>query len=226
MLYVSRFRKQYGSIEVGVVDTDDNKEEFISYNQLLILTKTGRLAVTGCYYNGISPWQPDKEKTRLQQKMSIVHGIDIKVYKDMITHFDMGSWSERNSFPKTPVPIIVSDFGHELCDLCFVGNSLGLEFPMMTLVFDDTITVSSEAFYPVINRSRNFYKDHVIKAGVQIDVRQVRNGDKAQSLYARFGASRGSEVMNFIIDRESRKSAFISGLLDFDIKRSYLWGLI
>ena len=88
MLYISRIVDQ---VNYGVVDTDDNKESFVDMRELKEAVLTHNLHIEGVeiHRNGfeliVTPWQPPETCTRLQTKLKVLKGIDVRTYRNYIS---------------------------------------------------------------------------------------------------------------------------------------------
>lgn len=148
MLYISRY---IGPSFFGVVDTDDWKESIVDLVEInndcyqhgvriegvdtTMLDRTGRIISAG-----IKPYQPPSTLTRQQMKLKMLQCVDIKIFRDSITHI---SWAGEHI--TSPVTVRLSDFGSKVCSYVFGGNK---EYGShkVTLVLDDRCRFTDESF--------------------------------------------------------------------------------
>lgn len=103
MLYISRYIQDnhIGEDCYGVVDTDDGKEEVLTWEELEHDIIRYKLDIKGCKVNkgfagkgfleDIIPWQDPQYLTRKQVKLKALAGIDVRVWKDEISYIQLNS---------------------------------------------------------------------------------------------------------------------------------------
>lgn len=210
MLYISRC---VGKSSYGIVDTDDDSEQIVSYTDLLSMCHSfKKLHINGVKLSGgvvdrVEVYQHTDYVTGRQAKLKSMRNVELIVYKDMITAI---RWDA--SKVDCPVEIRMSDYGRRCADRLLWGN-LRAGGHILTLIFDDNIEVSSYSFsnpgFVQISTKRSAY-------GVVFDIRQLSS---VNSFYINLleGESDFS-ILDKVIDRPDRKSKLVELLKGIDMK--------
>lgn len=197
MLYLSRvidteraLRELNRDVEhplYGVVDTDDDVEEFVTYDELIGIvhydgiTIEGVVPFMGCGIAetvAIIPYQDMRYATKSQVKTKVLLGVDIRVFKGEIAHIIVNT-----SVAPDSVRIKLSDFGS------YIGNAFYVDFtdgPRKSLVlcFDDKIQFD------------NPFVDAEYMRDVYFDMSLVSDSDVLYSLAKRNSKERLSRVID------------------------------
>ena len=201
MLYVSRLRvSNIRSFEsntmVGVVDTDDGVEEFISEHELQDIIKRYDLEVEGVniskddgstiYVFDIMPYQLSETYTPRQIKTLVLYGVLVLVYENEVS----GVIIDEDML-KDGVRIRFSDFATKLSGACQIKfeNPTVVEREIV-LVFDDKIEIVGKPL------------DHQLD-GVYFDVSEVQNQNLISQIF-RWGGANSWFWRNYVIDRQNR----------------------
>lgn len=202
MLYVSRRKDVRG---VGVVDTDDDVEEFLSVDKVRDLSLDNVVHIRGVSQNqwtmtvGVFPYQSDKSFTTQQIKMKVLGHVDIKVWRDYITDI----FFEKHDITGKATRVVLSDFGSIVADRVLDNCSSRVTGHKVTLVFDDKVSLlphallSRETTIPI---STSTY-------GVAVDVTALKNLDTLCMIYIQLFRS---------------YFRYNGGLMNLDVKRSIL----
>lgn len=149
MLYISRY---VGEESFGVVDTDDNTEEIVSYAELSNLVCHRGVVICGAkpvrgvdgeYWiteDDIFVCQPSNLLSNLQVKTRVLRHIDVIVYNSMITSVLV--------YPREMskhVEIRLSDFGTSCGDFILSRNQPSHKC-MVTLKLDDKLDFGKDTF--------------------------------------------------------------------------------
>lgn len=182
MLYISRRVFYNGadynaqndsSLRVGVVDTDDGREEFVSLNTLKAISQEGKVNINGLSRNvrgmrDVHPYQIDASP--LQTKFRLLRGVSVVTWNGEIVDID---WD--NDSIKAPVSIRLSDFAPTCADFVLYGADYTNDHAI-TLVFDDNISVTESSFevWPFLGPGG---------IGVVFDLRGLTNPNTLLALY-------------------------------------------
>lgn len=229
MLYLSRFSytketmladvqaklegKHIGINEVrcGVVDTDDNTENFVSVAKLRDLVMRLGLNIQGsdpvCFRSTKDCVHQDSEYlTSLQLKYQSLGGVRITTWRGMITAIEYNLLSNRG-----PVEIRLSDICKSCSDYILLPIPITCSLPeqhIVTLVIDDSLDFSEHTFTSGVR----LYKGIGVEGfGIKFDLRGLMSKDKAFDIYTNVVWS-GSHV-DSIIDSEDRKKVMFDSLL-------------
>ena len=150
MLYVSRY---IGSNDYGVVDTDDNTEERISYSELVSACEKLGICVAGVashYFDlssrritivdSIMAYQVPEMRSPLQVKTDVMLHVNVVTHKSMITNI---LWDGVGI--STPPVIRLSDYGDCCGDRILSGNCLS-EVHQITLILDNKVKFTPKTF--------------------------------------------------------------------------------
>lgn len=199
MLYISR---RIGANKVGVVDTDDGVEQIISLYQFGS-SMYKKLGVRGCTFTGgyqsgaiVLPYQPDETRSPVQLKARLLTGVDIKVYNDIVTNINL------STVLNPPVTIRLSDFGSKCSDCLLFGNGENIGRHIITLVFDDKISVGEDVFRHDIDVVSN----GVQGIGAKFDLCEAEDVSKIYSGLIRFN---GWQILSSVIDRKERFDSMV-----------------
>lgn len=203
MLFVSRY---IGKTQYGVVDTDDWKEEVVSYEQIQDACVNHRLEIMGTevstsnfenyfylFVVDIFPYQPPELISHLQTKTRVLKHVDVTAYNFMITSVFIDAESITS-----PKYIRLSDYG-VFCADCFLENNRGSREHKVTLVLDDRIEVSELAFH--FRRQNEF--QGIGRIGVKVDISEVTNKETLRRVFSSFNGSI-IEANRYIVDRHDR----------------------
>lgn len=211
MLFISRHVGGFMERRFGVVDTDDDTEEIVTYKEIedivnLGIDIQGVIAVLidskeGYRVTDISIYPNRLSNTLASVKAYTIYGIEINGWKGYISRI---YWDAKRV--TAPVVLKLSDFGDTLCDYLF-SSVMILSFNELlydvTLVLDDSLEVFPNAFF--VNGRKytiKFDKGHMV-----IDLRQVTKDSIARFVYegmAKVIARNGSNSFCIIRDNEER----------------------
>lgn len=195
MLYVSRYIDEID--KVVVVDTDDGEETIINTNMLDHYCRTLHLDIKGVdsrwaaldMDSCITIYQDPATKTKRQNKLAVMYGVDIVTSQGMITHI---SWGEVIK----PVKVRLSDFGSECADFLVHGNSWVCN-KKIVLVLDDKLKIRASSF-AVVEHEIWDYPDAVL------DLQEISDDELAESLYVQYGCRETLTQFDYIIDKPER----------------------
>lgn len=196
MLYISRVGADG---KFMVLDTDDNIETPVTYDQLTKIVSINRLEVAGveCDEEGfigrVVPYQDMRYYSTLQAKTKTMLGVDIHTYKDEITSIVVNDKVVNNL--QHPVKIRLSDFGKRICEFAIFMYSAHPGMRFVTLILDDKVEI--------IGRSSTC----VGSIGFRWDIREVKNQETVEYIYRGLTESSLIDVQNwprFLIDSSER----------------------
>lgn len=209
MLYISRY---FGFANYCVYDTDDGVEtEVVPYAIKQAVCESG-LEIGGVVKGSeqledILTYQDPEFTTREQTKLSMLLGVDIVTWGNIITGI---RW--RSEVMSEPVTVRLSDFGKVIGERVLYGNK-EFQSHKLTLVVDDSLEISDMSFtangfgraYSIIGR---------YGMGVKFDLRELSDERKVQAVYNALVPRHGNktlipELSKDIIDHPSRRSAKI-----------------
>ena len=204
MLYVSRYLERYN---YGVYDTDDGVEQMADGQAILEAVNHLGLDIKGLgapsevvgnvlfrSSSDIVPYQHSDFVTTLQVKMNMLSGVEIKIWKNMITNI---TWDVDKIH--APVEIRLSDFGEICADRILWGNQ-PIADHMVTLIIDDNVRFCE---YALVGPNISVGLDGL---GAMFDLTAVKGGTKAFALYHHLLENAPNYGMaQSIIDEEKRK---------------------
>lgn len=163
MLYISRkftqvderHQFQYEKTYYGVVDTDDDVEELMSYDDLMSTCELD-INIEGIDYDmefgdrvvrDAVPYQDPKYVTPLILKTKALRGVDIRVWRNEITYI-VGDAKIMNG----EVRLRLSDYAKRMHGSTMIGMKNALDYKSkLVLVLDDNISIYG-AQLPALSR--------------------------------------------------------------------------
>lgn len=142
MLYVSRV---FGEWNVaGVVDTDDNTETFIRFEEALMSVSEYGLEINGVIANSttqsVSVWQPSDSKSALQVKFKVMYDADIIIYDGEIVGIHIGLNAPYR------VSVVASDFANKISgDIQLTWDGDMRSKCRIVIVLDDNVEMTNRA---------------------------------------------------------------------------------
>lgn len=206
MLFLSR---RISKNEYGVVDTDDGVESRVSFSELCRIIQMPGITIGGVETVSsdwlvdnallIRPYQPKETITSLQAKTSALYGVDITIYKDMVTSIQI-----RADVIKYPVELRLSDFGTYISMHVFRGVNRRNSHHVLTLKLDDSLRLHTEAFS--LGSSDNAQVVGIHGLGVVFDLTEVSKTYIVNNVYETLFRQIPGLVYSSIIDDEERMS--------------------
>lgn len=199
MLFISR---RVSSTRYGVVDTDDDSEEFVEFSELNTACCELGIEILGvdvyradtCGIADIMPYQLPEKQSLAQLKMAMLFHVDIIVYKDVVVGI---RW--RQGEITSPVDIRVSDFGSSCAEYVLIDAEFCNEH-VVTIILDDKVDFSAKSFQVY----KPFFAG-IEGAGAVFDLRAVSSDEKAYSIYRGiYACPKGVDPFNSIIDKPER----------------------
>lgn len=182
MLYISRRVHYRGAVydvrddsalRFGVVDTDDNEEQFVSINALRQINSEGKVQISGVdkqirSVRDVHPYQINASP--LQMKMRMLKGVSVVTWNDKVVDI---SWD--NSRICTPVSVRLSDFATICGDFVLYGVDI-THGHKITLILDDNIKITDASFevWPYVG------PDGI---GVVFDLKELTNPNYLNVIY-------------------------------------------
>lgn len=204
MLFVSRMLV---TGKYGVVDTDDDVEEFVSADYLKSLVTQDGLKIRGVQVDtntnavvSITPYQVESKRTKLQTKTRVMLGVDVVSYKDEVAAIIV-----RNKLKKDGVRIRPSQYGKRMCWNVPIWWMIS-SFPnQLVLVMDDNIEMVGD-FAKFGN------------PGVRLDLREVTNEALLDQVYGYLTGSVlwNMDWSNYIEDYEERTAMWRSSVQNME----------
>lgn len=145
MLYISRF---LGEDAYGVVDTDDDIEQVVSWQELSEAVEDYGLNINGCVLANVketvlmscSPYQLSKYCTKAQAKLKTLSGIDLRVWHDEITAIMVDP-----NFSEQDIKIRLSDYGKRISGNAVIGGMVFSVNCGPMLVLDDKVEIYGDS---------------------------------------------------------------------------------
>lgn len=170
MLYISRL---INNGIYGVVDTDDDVEERVSFNEIIKMIFDYHLDIVGVKTDpvhstieSINVYQDEKYCTKAQAKLATVSGVYIKTYKNEIT-----SLVVDGNPPQRVVRVRLSDYGSSMAGCVSIGWIHRVEEKLVVFALDNNIEIVRAPL-----RAFGY-------AGIRWDISSVRDCDYVDELY-------------------------------------------
>lgn len=215
MLFVSRF---IGMDFFGVVDTETGIEQVLSLIELYKLCYEKGQHVVGVSHkerghtiNKIFPYQPEQTLTQMQIKAKMLLGVEVKVYKSLITSVRI--LPERM---QKPVTLRLSCFGSACSDRILVGNDF-VDNHKLTLILDDKIQFEPLTFF--IGKSLGKPHSGFDRYGVVLDFSEVHKDAAVWGAYRTIYKDMSfdvSTISNSVRDIEERSNTMLKMLPEYD----------
>lgn len=199
MLYVSRY---CGAGGYGVVDTDDDVEEIVTFGYLQMLASTAPdvhiygVNTVGKTVSMIAPYQPSATMSRDQLKLQLLHRVDVTVYKSTVTGI---LWNNDGLIGRPRIRL--SDFG-KFCGEFVLCCNTEVADTRMELVIDDKISISETSFRP---HKYHSFSEYMHETGVVFDLRELHDEGRAEMVYMQLATGRVDDMFGYIIDSDARK---------------------
>lgn len=193
MLYLSR----YIGDKYGIIDTDDNVETVVTWQELRRILLLG-INIVGVDYAivngfgrkkrilnvfGIEPYQEASSVTGRLAKLKALSGVDIRLRGDTIISI---SWNADTI--KKGIRVLLSDYGSALGDRAF-DNSRYKADTEVTFILDDKVRTTKASF-------TNFFSSCSV-----LDITEVTNQKTINNIYSAFiDQAKRSSIINFIDD--------------------------
>jgi hypothetical protein len=175
MLYISR---KISNEKYGVVDTDDNVEEIVTFNELSHYVIDLGVEINGVRVSqtrGLTPKKfistvvPYAYTTDAKAvKLKVIKGVEISAHNGVIGKIIINRDAQSKS------PINLSDYGTKVENYAFSITGKPLE--PITFIFDNNLNINSIAFSSI-----NGYPD--IANYIHCDVRGITNEKVAKAVY-------------------------------------------
>lgn len=146
MILVLYFSRILDNGQYGVVDTDDDVEEGVTWPTLMDLVLDYKLPIEGveAYRNErigdaigtVTPYQDPRYCTAAQAKAKTLLGVDIRIFRNEVTFIEASG-----NLTKTDTRIRLSDYGTSMYSRIEVGWDCYDENKRLILVLDDKFTV-------------------------------------------------------------------------------------
>ena len=210
MLYVSRY---IGDGHFGVVDTDDDVEQEVSIRDIETAVNGHNLQIAGVRkIPGLSrrytarPYQNPATVTQLQVKTSTLCGVDVMVYKNLITRVS-GKQLKHDGV----VRVRLSQFGDTICSQCFYENDSFREGKTI-LVLDNALSYEDCAFQQPVCAGVTYDNQYY---GVTFDLHELSDEN---AIFVYRGLLESIELAflkGAVIDTDERTARVQSGGYDY-----------
>lgn len=206
MLFISR---NVGTDKYGVVDTDDNVEEVLTWSELVHAVLDCGLEIAGAPRGMVGgtpvvakavPYQHESYATPLMSKTSLLRHVDITVWRSMITRV---FWRAEEA--DGPIRIRLSDFGDSCADCMLLDNNISAWGNRVTLVLDDKITLSDCTFTLRNPNMSAIGAESALR--VALDVRDVTRIDTIKMVYRYLSQA---SIIHYIEDSDERKMQILN----------------
>lgn len=145
MLYISRF---LGEDAYGVVDTDDDIEQVVSWQELSEAVEDYGLNIKGCVLANVketvlmscSPYQLPKYCTKAQAKLKTLFGVDLRLWRDEITAIMVDP-----NFAEQDIKIRLSDYGKRISGNAVLGGMVFSVNCGPMLILDDNVEIYGDS---------------------------------------------------------------------------------
>lgn len=194
MLYVS----QIVDNKIGIFDTDDGSETFITRSQLFQTLRLG-VDIQGAVVEtiqlrgkpvtrlkSIEVQQNPDMLSSIQAKTRMLKGVNVVVQGDTISSI---YWNDADVQDKTVIRL--SQFGSKCADNIFIARSRRFNSNQVIFILDDKITIRRKTLQSADNGS------------VHIDIREVTSNRIADLVYKAWSGSRGKLSM-WVTDNPDR----------------------
>lgn len=162
MLYISRFA---GEDVYGVVDTDDDIENIVSWQELCEAVETHGLDIQGTVLANTKntilmscrPYQLPKYCTKAQAKLKTISKVDLKLWRGEVTSviFD-------NEIVEQDITLRLSDYGRRISGAAPIGGTFFMLNCGPTIILDDKVEVYGDSL-------------EIFMSGVRWDLREMRD---------------------------------------------------
>lgn len=199
MLFVSR---RIGFDSFGVVDTDDGREEIVTWSKLRKVVHDGVQVYGVDFVNTVGEgyrclidvYQPSNTITQLQLKTKVLQGVEIVTYGKSITGIRLlGS--------KSKVVLKLSDYGAALSECIFACNAPGYKGDI-TFVVDSKLKPRYGAFS--LSRVEVPARFTIGSLGVKLDISGVFS-ESVYGIYKAIFEVNYDDKFDEIIDVDERK---------------------
>ena len=211
MLYISRY---IGTYNFGVVDTDDGVEQEISQSELESAINVSRLDIVGSRRiagftnrHTASPWQDPSTLTPIQTKTHMMCGVDVLIYKNMITKVVWRPMSVKGGVVK----VRLSQFGNRLTSKCFYDNSAFCEGQTI-LILDNKLSYDEEAFRQPVGAGVAYDNRYY---GVTFDLRELSDSNAILVYRGILKSIRVALLEGAVIDTDERTARVQAGGYDY-----------
>lgn len=201
MLYVSRVILN-NELYFGVVDTDDGVEDIVEKYDLFDIVNQNGLRVHGVEPDEfgvltVRPYQLPRYRSPNQVKFTVMYGVTIVTWRDMITAL---LWTP-DSVLNPPVSLRLSDFGKCVGDCVFLHTAICGKHKV-TIILDDSIEFTENSFW-----FGNVSAPSRMSLGTVFDLRDVSSDIRASYVYKVFPYYDDKfEVFDSVLDKPGRKA--------------------